>query len=166
MVVLIVLIDLLGFSLVMPLLGFFGDRFKLEGWQVGLLFAAFPICQLVAGPILGRLSDRHGRRPILVLSQAGTALSCADGFHYGGWSGDHVAAGEQPVQRGLTGDPMRFQVAVGFDRDIKPLEQLFGVERLSDSGDDRIDIDRLELAFQRNRGTSAGGIGFAQLHEL
>ncbi len=75
LVVLIVLIDLMGFSLVMPLLGFLGDRFKLDGWQLGLLFAAFPICQLVAGPILGRLSDRYGRRPVLVFSQAGTALS-------------------------------------------------------------------------------------------
>lgn len=75
LVVLIVLIDLLGFSLVMPLLGLLGDRFGLDGWRLGLLFAAFPICQLVAGPILGRLSDRHGRRPVLVLSQAGTALS-------------------------------------------------------------------------------------------
>ncbi|AMV37390.1 Tetracycline resistance protein, class B [Planctomyces sp. SH-PL62] len=75
LVILIVLIDLLGFSLVMPLLGPFAKEYQLEGWRVGLLFAAFPICQLVAGPILGRLSDRHGRRPILVLSQAGTALS-------------------------------------------------------------------------------------------
>lgn len=75
LVVLIVLIDLLGFSLVMPLLGLLGLRFGLDGWQSGLLFAAFPICQLVAGPILGRLSDRYGRRPVLVLSQAGTALS-------------------------------------------------------------------------------------------
>jgi DHA1 family tetracycline resistance protein-like MFS transporter len=75
LVVLIVLIDLMGFSLVMPLLGFLGDRFSLDGWQLGLLFAAFPICQLVAGPILGRLSDRQGRRPVLVFSQAGTAIS-------------------------------------------------------------------------------------------
>ena len=75
LIVLIVLIDLLGFSLVMPLLGFLGVRFGLDGWRAGLLFAAFPICQLVAGPVLGRLSDRYGRRPILVLSQAGTALS-------------------------------------------------------------------------------------------
>lgn len=75
LVILIVLIDLLGFSLVMPLLGFLGERFKLDGWQVGLIFAAFPICQLVAGPILGRLSDRYGRRPVLVFSQAGTAIS-------------------------------------------------------------------------------------------
>jgi len=75
LVILIVMIDLLGFSLVMPLLGPFAKEYRLEGWRVGLLFAAFPICQLVAGPILGRLSDRHGRRPLLVFSQAGTALS-------------------------------------------------------------------------------------------
>nr|WP_303652746.1 MFS transporter [Paludisphaera mucosa] len=75
LVILIVLIDLLGFSLVMPLLGPLGERYQLEGWRVGMLFAAFPICQLVAGPILGRLSDRYGRRPLLVFSQAGTALS-------------------------------------------------------------------------------------------
>lgn len=75
LVVLIVLIDLLGFSLVMPLLGPLGSRYGLDGWKTGLLFAAFPICQLIAGPILGRLSDRMGRRPILVVSQAGTALS-------------------------------------------------------------------------------------------
>ncbi|WP_240911570.1 MFS transporter [Paludisphaera soli] len=75
LVILIVLIDLLGFSLVMPLLGPFAKEYQLEGWRVGLLFAAFPICQLIAGPILGRLSDRYGRRPLLVFSQAGTALS-------------------------------------------------------------------------------------------
>jgi DHA1 family tetracycline resistance protein-like MFS transporter len=75
LVVLIVLIDLLGFSLVMPLLGPFAKQYQFAGWQLGLLFAAFPICQLVAGPILGRLSDRYGRRPLLAFSQAGTALS-------------------------------------------------------------------------------------------
>ncbi|MDR3621782.1 MAG: MFS transporter [Paludisphaera borealis] len=74
-VILIVLIDLLGFALVMPLLGPFAKQYLFEGWQLGLLFAAFPICQLIAGPILGRLSDRYGRRPLLVFSQAGTALS-------------------------------------------------------------------------------------------
>jgi DHA1 family tetracycline resistance protein-like MFS transporter len=74
-VILIVLIDLLGFALVMPLLGPFAKQYQFAGWQLGLLFAAYPICQLVAGPILGRLSDRYGRRPLLVFSQAGTALS-------------------------------------------------------------------------------------------
>src|SRR5271157_4750276 len=74
-IVLIVLVDLLGFSLVMPLLAPFAEHYGFREWQIGLLFSAYPICQLVAGPILGRLSDRYGRRPLLVISQAGTALS-------------------------------------------------------------------------------------------
>ncbi len=74
-VVLIVLVDLLGFTIVMPLLGPFARRYGFSPAQIGLLMAAFPMCQLVAGPILGRLSDRYGRRPVLIASQAGTAIS-------------------------------------------------------------------------------------------
>lgn len=74
-VVAVVLVDLLGFSVVMPLLAPLGREFGLDGWRIGLLFSAYPLCQLVSGPILGRLSDRHGRRPVLIFSQAGTALS-------------------------------------------------------------------------------------------
>jgi MFS transporter, DHA1 family, tetracycline resistance protein len=74
-VVLIVLVDLLGFSIVMPLLAPFAQQYGFQPWQIGLLFSAYPMCQLVAGPILGRLSDRYGRRPLLIFSQAGTAVS-------------------------------------------------------------------------------------------
>jgi MFS transporter, DHA1 family, tetracycline resistance protein len=74
-VVLIVLVDLIGFTVVMPLLAPFAQQYGFSAAQIGLLFAAYPMCQLVAGPILGRLSDRYGRRPLLIVSQAGTALS-------------------------------------------------------------------------------------------
>jgi len=74
-IILIVLVDLLGFSVVMPLLAPFAEQYGFKEWQIGLLFSAYPVCQLVAGPILGRLSDRYGRRPLLVFSQAGTAVS-------------------------------------------------------------------------------------------
>ncbi|MDB5353485.1 MAG: arabinose efflux permease family protein [Planctomycetota bacterium] len=74
-VMLIVLVDLMGFTIVMPLLPHFAEKFHYSPTQIGLLFAAYPLCQLVAGPILGRLSDRYGRRPILAISQGGTALS-------------------------------------------------------------------------------------------
>ena len=73
-IVAIVMVDLLGFSVVMPLLAPFAKQYDLGGWQIGLLFAAYPMCQL-AGPVLGRMSDRYGRRPLLIVSQAGTALS-------------------------------------------------------------------------------------------
>jgi DHA1 family tetracycline resistance protein-like MFS transporter len=59
----------------MPLLAPFAEQYGFREWQIGLLFSAYPLCQLIAGPILGRLSDRYGRRPLLIFSQAGTALS-------------------------------------------------------------------------------------------
>lgn len=74
-IVAIVLVDLLGFSVVMPLLAPFAKEYHFSDWQIGLLLSAYPMCQLVSGPILGRLSDRYGRRPVLVASQAGTAVS-------------------------------------------------------------------------------------------
>lgn len=74
-VVLIVLVDLMGFTIVMPLLPRFAEQYGFSPTQIGLLMAAYPLCQLVAGPVLGRLSDRYGRRPVLAVSQAGTAVS-------------------------------------------------------------------------------------------
>lgn len=72
---LIVLIDLMGFTLVMPLLQRFAGEYGFSRLQIGALLAAYPACQLFAGPILGRLSDRYGRRPVLVFSQLGASVS-------------------------------------------------------------------------------------------
>ena len=77
LLVMIVLVDLMGFTLVMPLLQRFASDYGFKPWQIGAVLAAFPLFQLIAGPILGRLSDRYGRRPVLVASQFGTALSFA-----------------------------------------------------------------------------------------
>ena len=75
LVIAIVLVDLLGFSIVMPLLAPFAREYQFSPLQIGWLLAAYPLAQLVAAPILGRLSDRYGRRPVLAASQFGTALS-------------------------------------------------------------------------------------------
>ena len=71
-----VFIDLVGFGIVMPVLPFYaeGTKFGATPSQVGLLFASYSVMQLVFAPVLGRLSDKYGRRPILLISLLGTAL--------------------------------------------------------------------------------------------
>lgn len=69
---LVVLVDVLGMTLILPLLPFYAERFGASPLTVGLLGASFAACQLVSGPILGGLSDRYGRRPLLLVSQLGT----------------------------------------------------------------------------------------------
>lgn len=71
----IVFIDLLGFSLILPLLPYYAESFGATQFLIGLLVASYAAAQLLGAPLLGRLSDRYGRRPILLLSVAGTFLS-------------------------------------------------------------------------------------------
>jgi multidrug resistance protein len=69
---LIVLVDVLGLTIILPLLPFFAESMGATPSVVGLLVSAYAICQLIAGPPLGHLSDRIGRRPVLLVSQMGT----------------------------------------------------------------------------------------------
>jgi MFS transporter, DHA1 family, tetracycline resistance protein len=71
---LIVFIDMLGFGLILPLLPFYAERYGATPLVVGLLVASYAAAQLIGAPILGRLSDRYGRRPILLASLAGTLV--------------------------------------------------------------------------------------------
>lgn len=71
---LIVLVDVLSLTIIIPLLPFYAERFGASAQTVGLLITAFAFCQFLAGPILGELSDRMGRKPILILSQIGTFI--------------------------------------------------------------------------------------------
>ena len=70
----VVLVDMLSFSIVLPLLPYLADSLGATAFQIGLLGAMYPIFQVIGAPILGRLSDRYGRKPILILSIAGTVL--------------------------------------------------------------------------------------------
>jgi MFS transporter, DHA1 family, tetracycline resistance protein len=71
---LIVLIDMLGFALIVPLLTFFADSFGATELQTGLLVSSYALMQMIAAPILGRLSDRYGRRPVFLISIFGTFI--------------------------------------------------------------------------------------------
>lgn len=71
---LVVAVDVLGLTIVIPLLPFYAEEFGASPIVVGLLFASFAVCQFLAGPILGRISDRIGRRPTLIFSQIGTFI--------------------------------------------------------------------------------------------
>jgi MFS transporter, DHA1 family, tetracycline resistance protein len=72
---LIVLIDLVGFGLVIPLLPFYAVRFGASAPSVTWLLATYSLFQLVAAPFWGRLSDRVGRRPVLMASMTASALA-------------------------------------------------------------------------------------------
>jgi MFS family permease len=71
---LIVAVDVLGLTLMIPLLPFYAERMGASPAEVGWLMGIYAACQLISGPILGRLSDSVGRKPLLLISQAGTCL--------------------------------------------------------------------------------------------
>ena len=71
----IVLVDMLSFSLVLPLLPYFARSFGANAMVTGLIFSSYPLMQVIAAPILGRLSDIYGRKPILMLSIGGTVTA-------------------------------------------------------------------------------------------
>src|SRR5215216_6625845 len=71
-IVVIVFVDLLGLSIIIPLLPLFAARFSATPLVIGILQATYPLMQFVGAPILGRLSDRFGRKPVLIASQLGT----------------------------------------------------------------------------------------------
>jgi DHA1 family tetracycline resistance protein-like MFS transporter len=71
---LIVFIDLLGFGIILPLLPFIAQKYQANPAQIGFLTATYSFFQLLASPVLGRLSDRFGRKKFLIISQLGSAL--------------------------------------------------------------------------------------------
>jgi DHA1 family tetracycline resistance protein-like MFS transporter len=73
-VFIIVLVDLLGLTIIIPLLPLYAASFGASPFVIGLLGATYPIMQIIGAPILGRLSDRYGRKPVLVFSQIGTFI--------------------------------------------------------------------------------------------
>ena len=96
---LIVFIDMLGFGLILPLLPYYAETFGASDIIIGLLVASYAAAQLIGAPILGRLSDRFGRRPVLLLSLFGTLL----GFLLLGFAKTLLVLFAARILDGLTG---------------------------------------------------------------
>ncbi len=71
----IAIVNALGYGIIIPIIYAYSQTYGLTIFQNGLLFALFSLCSFLSAPIIGRLSDKYGRRPLLVISIAGTALS-------------------------------------------------------------------------------------------
>ncbi len=71
----VAVVNALGYGIIFPILYSYTQRFGLSDFGNGLLFASFSICQFISTPIIGRLSDKYGRKPLLLISLAGTVLS-------------------------------------------------------------------------------------------
>ncbi len=70
----ITFIDILGFSILIPLMPFYVQRFGGSPFVIGVLFSTFAFCQLIAGPVWGNVSDRIGRKAVLIVSQIGATI--------------------------------------------------------------------------------------------
>jgi DHA1 family tetracycline resistance protein-like MFS transporter len=109
---LIVFVDLLGFSIILPLLPFYADSFGANPTQIGLLVASYAAAQLVGAPILGRISDRLGRKPVLLISLAGTFI----GFLMLGFANSLAVLFASRILDGFTGG--NISVAQAYITDI------------------------------------------------
>ena len=74
-VFLVVMIDLMGFGIILPLMPFYAQRFGASAVAIGILYSVYSLAQLVCSPIWGSLSDRFGRRPIMLISTIGATFS-------------------------------------------------------------------------------------------
>ena len=98
-IILVVFIDLLGFSLIIPLLPYYAQTFNASDITIGFLLASYAAAQLIGAPLLGRASDRFGRRPILLISIFGTFL----GFLLFGVAESLAMLFASRILQGLTG---------------------------------------------------------------
>jgi MFS transporter, DHA1 family, tetracycline resistance protein len=70
-----VVIDLIGFGIVLPVLPLWAEEFGASPVEIGAITASYAVMQMLFAPVLGRLSDRHGRRPVILVSLAGTVVA-------------------------------------------------------------------------------------------
>jgi multidrug resistance protein len=115
-----VFVDLVGFGIVLPLLPLYADRFGASGLTVGLLVTVYSVAQFFMAPLWGRLSDRFGRRPILLLGLVGSAAAYA----VFAWAGSVTALFVSRIMAGVGGSTI--PVAEAYIADITPPERRAG----------------------------------------
>ncbi len=119
-----VFIDLIGFGIVVPLVPFYSSHFGAKGAVIGIIIASFSAMQFVFSPVWGRLSDRYGRRPILLISTAGAAASYVLFALSSGLENHTAALWSMVISRmfaGVCGG--NITVAQAYIADITPAEQ-------------------------------------------
>jgi len=118
-----VFIDLIGFGIVVPLVPMYSRHYGASGWLIGVIIASFSAMQFIFSPIWGKLSDRHGRRPILLISTAGAALSYVLFAIGSGFENHSLALGALLVSRIFAGAcGGNITVAQAYIADITPPE--------------------------------------------
>jgi multidrug resistance protein len=119
-----VFIDLIGFGIVVPLVPFYSSHFGAKGAVIGIIIASFSAMQFIFSPVWGRLSDRYGRRPILLISTAGAAGSYVLFALSSGLENHSAALWSMVISRmfaGVCGG--NITVAQAYIADITPPEQ-------------------------------------------
>jgi len=76
-ILLVVFVDLIGFGMIIPILPLYAKSFQAEEWQIGLLLGCYSFMQFLASPVLGYISDRIGRKPVLLVSLIGSVIGYA-----------------------------------------------------------------------------------------
>jgi DHA1 family tetracycline resistance protein-like MFS transporter len=76
-ILLVVFVDLIGFGMIIPILPLYAKSFQAAEWQIGLLLGCYSFMQFLASPVLGYISDRIGRKPVLLVSLVGSAIGYA-----------------------------------------------------------------------------------------
>lgn len=120
-IALIAIVNALGYGIIIPIMYSYGKHFGLTDFQQGLLFALFSLCQFLSTPIIGRMSDKFGRKPLLIASISGTALS----FFLLSWAPNAIVLFIARALDGITAGNIPVAMAVISDT-TKPEERAKG----------------------------------------
>lgn len=112
-----IFLDVLGLGVLIPVLPYYAQQYRADAMTVGLLSAAFSIAQFVSSPFLGALSDRVGRRPVILFNILGSAIA----YYLFGWANTLWLLMLARVMEGITGGSI--STAQAYIADVTPPEE-------------------------------------------